>query len=296
MKKFQSLLSIVLCFVLLFGFGWNAIAQSPKTITNSIGMKLVLIPKGIFHMGSPVKEERLKTYYDEVQHDVAISKYYYLGAFEVTQAQYKKVMCENPSRFQGDELGEQNRQTGKPLKEIDGSNHPVERVTWEDAVKFCKLLSELPEEKKAGRIYRLPTEAEWEYACRAGSKTAFSFDEKLNSEDEYIWHSGNSNGQTNPVGRKKPNAWGLHDMHGNVWEWCSDKYSEYPKNPVIDPAGSEDGVGHVIRGGCWGEGLLRCRSANRKKFEAVCCGFDWLDFQNGEHGFRVAMVPNSFDI
>ncbi|MFM9065023.1 MAG: formylglycine-generating enzyme family protein, partial [Pirellula sp.] len=175
-----------------------------REITNSIGMKLVLIPKGTFKMGSPESEEGSNG--DETQHEVTISKDYYLGVYEVTQAQYEKVMGANPSYFQGEEI------------EGSSSNHPVELVSWEDAVEFCKKLSDLPEEKAAGRVYHLPTEAQWEYACRAGSKSRYSFGESSKSLGDYAWFYGNSKGQTHPVGEKKANAWGLYDMHGNVWE------------------------------------------------------------------------------
>ena len=153
-------------FVLMLIFFVDQLqAQTPKEITNSIGMKLVLIPKGTFMMGSPESEEgRDKN--DETQHEVTISKDYYLGVYEVTQAQYEKMMGKNPSYFQGAKVGNEN------------ANLPVEKISWDDAVEFCKKLSDLPEEKKVGRVYRLPTEAEWEYACRAGSKTAYSFDDE----------------------------------------------------------------------------------------------------------------------
>ncbi len=159
-------LSVFLSSLLMIGMillDRHVFAQSPKEIANSIGIKLVLIPKGTFMMGSPKTEEgRVQ---DETQHQVTISKDYYLGVTEVTQGQYEKVMGTNPSNFQG--------------KKIEGSssNHPVDKVSWEDAVEFCQKLSELPEEKAAGRVYRLPTEAEWEYACRAGRKTAYTFGE-----------------------------------------------------------------------------------------------------------------------
>jgi formylglycine-generating enzyme required for sulfatase activity len=179
-------------------------AQADREITNSIGMKLVLIPKGTFTMGSPENEQvgELSRELDEPQHEVTISQDYYLGVYEVTQAQYKKVMGENPSSFQGANVAERDPQTGRVLKEIDSSNHPVEMVSWQDAVKFCQRLSELPEEKKAGRVYRLPTEAEWEYACRAGSKKAFSFGNGVKSLSDHAWYRENSNLQTHPVGEK----------------------------------------------------------------------------------------------
>jgi formylglycine-generating enzyme required for sulfatase activity len=230
--------------------GCQTYAQSPKTITNSIGMKLVLIPKGTFMMGSPASEQGRDD--DETQHEVTISKDYYLGVFEVTRGQYEKVMGTNPSYFQ-------KRVIGKS----DSSMYPVEQVSWEDAVEFCKKLSELPEEKKAGRVYHLPTEAEWEYACRAGSKAAYSFGANSKTLGDYAWFGGNSGLQTHPVGEKKANAWGLYDMHGNVLEWCSDCWGKYPKGSVSDPSGPSEGSFRVYRGGCWSIVAASCRSANR---------------------------------
>ena len=241
----------------------------PK-ITNSIGMKLVLIPKGTFTMGSPIEEKG--RFGHEEQHEVTISQDYYLGVTEVTQAQYEKMMGKNPSYFQGAKVGNANTAL------------PVENVSWDDAVEFCKKLSDLPEEKKAGRVYRLPTEAEWEYACRSGSKSAYSFGESSKSLGDYAWFDENSNGQTHPVGQKKPNAWGLYDMLGCVWEWCSDWYDEYPKGAVSDPTGPIKGSVRVRRGGSWRYVAACCRSANRGRY-APSYGVDDL-------GFRVALSPS----
>jgi formylglycine-generating enzyme required for sulfatase activity len=246
-------LSIFLSSLLIFGMiqlGSQVSAQSPKTITNSIGMKLVLIPKGTFQMGSPIEEEGGCD--DEEQHQVTISKDYYLGVTEVTQGQYEKVMGINPSHFQK-----------RAILKSDSSMYPVENVSWEDAVEFCKKLSDLPEEKQAGRVYRLPTEAEWEYACRAGNTTAFSFGESSESLGYYAWFGSNSNSQTHPVAEKKPNNWGLYDMHGNVEEWCSDYYGDYPKGEVSDPVGPHEGWPRVYRGGSWRIDAAFCRSASR---------------------------------
>jgi len=269
----------------------SVLAQEAKEITNSIGMKLVLIPKGTFTMGEPIQGGTFKMGQEQLEHEVTISKDYYLGVYEVTQAQYEKVMGENPSYFQGDKAAERHPQTGRIVKDGDGSNHPVERVSWYDAVKFCQRLSELPEEKKAGRVYRLPTEAEWEYACRAGSKTYYSFGDNPESLGDYAWFGENSNGQTHPVGKKKPNAWGLYDMHGNVWEWCSDRYSgRYPTGAVTDPVGPKEGSARVNRGGSWGGGAALCRSAHR---HCSSPAFRIADHPPYSHyGFRLALSPS----
>jgi formylglycine-generating enzyme required for sulfatase activity len=249
MKRSLSFFSVVLVLFYLLALLDQARAQAPKEITNSIGMKLVLIPKGTFMMGSPESEEGRQK--DETQHEVTISKDYYLGVYEVTQAQYEKVMGKNPSYFQGPKVGNEN------------ADLPVENVSWDDTVEFCKKLSDLPEEKKAGRLYRLPTEAEWEYACRAGSKTAYAFDDEEGLLPEYGWFSRNSSRRTHTVGLLEPNAWGLYDMHGNVWEWCSDRYGDYPKGAVSDPSGPKEGSYRVFRGGGWSLGAAFCRSACR---------------------------------
>ena len=269
---FQSICKGVIAVSLWLGVGASiSSAQPPKEITNSIGMKLVLIPKGTFMMGSPESEKGRNE--NETQHEVTISKDYYLGVHEVTQAQYEKVIGKNPSHFQGAIVGNEN------------ADLPVEQVSWDDAVAFCKKLSDLPEEKKAGRVYRLPTEAQWEYACRAGSKTAYSFDDEEGLLPVYGWFIRNSSQRTHTVGLLEPNAWGLYDMHGNVWEWCSDWHEEYPKGAVSDPSGPREGSGRVSRGGGWGLVAAFCRSASR----------NWYDpsfRDNRDNGFRVALSPS----
>jgi formylglycine-generating enzyme required for sulfatase activity len=252
MKRSLSFFFVVFVLFQLLAPLHPAKAQAPKEITNSIGMKLVLITKGTFMMGSPESEEGRKE--NETQHKVTISKDYYLGVYEVTQAQYEKVMGKNPSSFPVAKVGNEN------------ADLPVENVSWNDAVEFCKKLSDLPEEKKAGREYRLPTEAEWEYGCRAGSKTAYAFDDEEGLLPEYGWFNRKSSGRTHTVGLLEPNAWGLYDMHGNVWEWCSDRYGDYPKGAVSDPSGPKEGSYRVIRGGCWGSDAAICRSAIRYWF------------------------------
>jgi formylglycine-generating enzyme required for sulfatase activity len=208
---------------------------------------------------------------------VTISKDYYLGVYEVTQAQYEKMMGKNPSRFQGDNL------RGDSLRR-DSTNHPVEQVSWADAVEFCKTLSELPEEKKAGRVYRLPTEAEWEYACGAGTRAVYSFFE-AQSLGDYAWFRENSHEKSHPVGQKKANAWGLHDMYGNVWEWCNDWHGKYPKGTISDPTGPKDGSNRVGRGGSWCDFAFDCRRAPRYGV--------YPSIRDSSGGFRVALSPSA---
>jgi formylglycine-generating enzyme required for sulfatase activity len=257
--------------VIFLSFAEHLQAQHPKEITNSVGMKLVLIPKGTFMMGSPESEQGRNE--NENQHEVTISKDYYLGVYEVTQAQYEKVMGKNPSYFQGAKVGNEN------------TDLPVDNVSWDDTVEFCKRLSDLPEEKKAGRLYRLPTEAEWEYACRAGSKTAYSFDDEEGLLPEYGWFKRNSSDRTHTVGLLEPNAWGLYDMHGNVWECCSDRYGDYPKGAVSDPSGPKVGSSRVYRGGSWYDVAASCRSALRFRIAPVV-RYYFL-------GFRLALSSQS---
>ncbi len=271
MKLPHPFFSVFLVLFELLALLHPARAQAPKEITNSIGMKLVLIPKGTFMMGSPESEKGRKE--NETQHEVTISKDYYLGVYEVTQAQYEKVIGKNPSRFQGAIVGNEN------------ADLPVENVSWHDAVEFCKKLSDLPEEKKAGRVYRLPTEAQWEYACRAGGETAYSFGESSESMCDYAWFNGNGNFQTHPVGENKANAWGLYDMHGNMGEWCSDWYGRYPKGAVSDPTGPKEGSLRVNRGGSWHYEAASCRSAVRYG------NVPSYRFRN--YGFRVALSSQS---
>jgi formylglycine-generating enzyme required for sulfatase activity len=263
-------LSMFLSSLVIFGMiqlDCNLLAQSPKEIANSIGMKLVLIPKGTFIMGSPESEEGRQE--NESQHEVTISNDYYLGAYEVTQTQYQTVTGNNPSCYQGALVGNQD------------ADLPVENVSLDDAVEFCKKLSELPEEKKAGRVYHLPTEAQWEYACRAGSKTIYSFDDEEGLLPKYGWFKRTSSQRTHTVGLLEPNAWGLYDMHGNVWEWCSDWYGEYPKGAVSDPTGPTMGTDRVNRGGCWLYPATNCRSASRNWAKS--------SYRDGLLGFRVAL-------
>ncbi len=214
-----------------------------------VSLKLAPIPAGTFLMGSPKgdigaafnESDRLKAK-DYYQHEVTLSRAFLIGVTEITQAQYRRVTGQNPSVFKGDDL-------------------PVDNVSWDDAVKFCELLS-----AKTGKVVRLPTEAEWEYACRAETSTRYYFGQDPDHAflADHAWYEANSGRRTQPVGKKTPNRWGLHDMGGNVWEWCSDFFKgPYEDKTVTDPRGAPAGDTRVMRGGCWDTGPLSARSANR---------------------------------
>jgi formylglycine-generating enzyme required for sulfatase activity len=225
----------------------------PKDWTNSIGMKFVWISPGSFIMGSPKNEEGRSD--DEIQHAVTLSKGFFMGIHLVTQEQWKEIMNNNPSHFKGKK------------------NLPVDTVSWEECQEFIKKLRE-----KDNKPYRLPTEAEWEYGCRAGTRTAYNFGNNSDILNEYAWFAENNvPNTTHGVGQKTPNAWGLHDMHGNLWEWCQDWYGDYPQNEVVDPQGPNTGKFRILRGGSWGDGPAFCRSAFRARTEPSdrnnTCGF-----------------------
>jgi formylglycine-generating enzyme required for sulfatase activity len=248
------------------------LSEPEKTITNSIGMKLAYIPSGEFTMGSPDKEANRQPI-EGPQHKVKITKAFYLGVYEVKQSEYEKVVGKNPSAFK------------------DSPDHPVESVIWDEAVEFCKKLSELPEEKTAGRVYRLPTEAEWEYACRAGTKTVFHYGDSLSSKQANFngdqpygsAEKGVRIGKSTQCGSYAPNRWGLFDMHGNVCEWCLDAARPYTANAVEDPRGSEAAGGsRVLRGGGWRGVAWPCRCAMRSPYP--------LSSRINDVGFRVVLV------
>jgi formylglycine-generating enzyme required for sulfatase activity len=227
------------------------------TIRNSIDLQLVPIPAGKFRMGSPTTEAG--RYSDEPPREVTISRGFHMSVTEVTQSQYQAVMGSNPSI-------------------VRQPQHPVENVTWQEAVRFCEALSNRPEEKAAGRSYRLPTEAEWEYAARASQTTRFHFGDELERLSDFAWFKSNSDGNTpQAVKQKQPNAFGLYDMYGNVYEWCSDWYVKLPSGAATDPQGPTTGGERVMRGGSFRDDAKFLRSAARMSYppqEAKAfCGF-----------------------
>ncbi len=206
--------------------------EEKEDLGKDVKLEMVLIPAGKFVMGSPKKEKDRSD--DETQHEVTLTKPFYIGKYEVTQEQWEAVMGKNPSRRKGAKL-------------------PVTDVSWNDCQDFIKKLN-----AKTNGGYRLPTEAEWEYSCRAGTSTAYSYGDKLTRSDANI--DGDS---TKAVGSYKPNAFGLYDMHGNVFEWCNDCYANYPAGAVIDPKGPATGKSRVLRGGSYYWTASIARSSNR---------------------------------
>ena len=231
--------------------------QPSNNFTDSIGITFVRIELGEFTMGSPASEEGRSD--DEAPHRVKLTKGFFMAEMLVTQAQWKAVMGNNPSNFPGDNL-------------------PVECVFWRDAVTFCKKLSE-----KEGRHYRLPTEAEWEFACRAGTQHKYYFGDDASQLGKYAWYLSNSNVETHAVAKRIPNAWGLYDMLGNVEEWCSDWYADYPTSAVTNPKGPHVGKEHVLRGGAWNCPASFCRCAYRDHGTP--------DVGYNSAGFRVVLDP-----
>mgnify|MGYP005640386977 CR=1 FL=1 len=220
------------------------------SFTNTLDMTFKEIPAGTFMMGSP--EEEIGRDDDETQHPVTISKAFYMQTTEVTQGQWKGVMGTEPWK-------------GKPTVK-EGPNNAATYVSWVDAIAYCEKLSE-----KEGKTYRLPTEAEWEYACRAGTETRWSFGDDEKVLGDYAWYDKNvaeivSEQYAHQVGLKKPNAFGLYDMHGNVYEWCHDYYEEdyYKQSREKDPTGPASGSFRVLRGGAWRYFAPLTRSAFRK--------------------------------
>ncbi|MEI8373597.1 MAG: formylglycine-generating enzyme family protein, partial [Planctomycetota bacterium] len=219
---------------------------------SGVKLDMVLIPAGSFTMGDA----------SEKPHKVTITKPFHLGKYEVTQEQWEAVMGSNSSRFKG-------------------PKNPVEQVSWDECQQFLIKLNA----KSGGRggKFVLPTEAQWEYACRAGSTGEFCFEGDEKKLGEYAWYDENSGSETHPIGKKKPNAFGLYDMHGNVWEWCQDGYGTYGAEAVTNPSGPTTGSLRVFRGGGWYDGARHCRSADR--------GWSTPGNRSSNLGFRVSRVP-----
>jgi len=237
-------------------------------ISNSIGMKFRLLPTGEFLMGtSPSKADR---YEEEHLHREEISQEFYLGKFEVTQAQWKSVMGTQPWE------GEENVR--------EGDDFPATFISYRDADEFCKKLS-----AREGKKYRLPSEAEWEYACRAGSQNAYSFGNDISILEQYGWYDKNTeevgNEFAHQVGQRLANEFGLYDMHGNVWEWCRDLYDDdFRGDDAVQLVGPNDDEHRVIRGGSWSGFEFSCRSATRAPAA--------IDARGNDLGFRVMRVLN----
>ncbi len=258
-----SLWSVVL--LAMTGTADSETGDRPKELTLQLGggvkLEMVLIPAGQFMMGSPDLDKDAPAD-EKPQHRVRITKPFYLGKYLVTQEQWQAVM-------------------GNPRGSIKGPKNPVESVSWDECQEFLQQLDKQP----GGGKFHLPTEAQWEYACRAGSSAKYFFGNKESELDDYAWYRKNSHITSHPVGEKKPNAWGLYDMYGNVWEWCADRYSDeyYARSPADDPTGPAKGTGRVVRGGSWDAPALRCRSARRAPFYP----------ERGDYllGLRIAFVP-----
>jgi formylglycine-generating enzyme required for sulfatase activity len=259
---------------------------SPRELkSEATGMVLIRIEPGQFLMGSLDSDEEADDD-EKPRHRVRITRPFYLGTHEVTQGEYEGVMGRNPSWFSA-RGGGMARDTRRDTREF-----PVENVSWDDAIEFCDRLSEREGltpydrpgagEPSDGDGYRLPTEAEWEYACRAGTATKYSSGDDVARLDEFAWHAGNSSSTAQPVGCKDPNAFGLHDMHGNVWEWCADWYEVgyHRDSLLVDPISSSRTSNRVARGGSWYSIPSYCRSANRDRFAP--------GDRNDHLGFRVA--------
>ena len=264
----NSLFVIAVCVALI---SLTGCCSGNTFVIKEINLELVKCPAGSFMMGSP--KEELGRSDDEKLHLVTITKPFYIGKFEVTQSQYVALMEKNPSEFVN-------------------QNNPVESVSYYDAKAFCdKLNSKYINILPKGYKFDLPTEAQWEYACRAGTTTALNNGKNLTkvdgacfNVDEVAWYGENSGKTTHEVGQKKPNAWGIYDMHGNVFEWCRDWYGEYPTSEANDPQGPDNGSKRVERGGYYWLGADLCRSAFRFREE-------YYDRGSSSVGFRVALVP-----
>jgi formylglycine-generating enzyme len=265
----NKLLAAMFVALLMVGCGEEAQKEAKDESAAPLGenftvpdlnLTMIWVEPGTFMMGSPETEEMRRK--DETQHQVTLTEGFYLGKYEVTQAQWKRVMGSNLSKFKG-------------------ADRPVEEVSWYDAVEFCEKLTEM--ENKAGRVpegmaYQLPTESQWEYACRAGTTTVYSWGDSISSKNASYSRDINRDGTT-PVGKYPANPWGFHDMHGNVDEWCADWYDDYPSGAVTNPEGPASGSARVGRGGSWYRGGAGLRSAKRASIPP--------SYRHNARGFRV---------
>ncbi|MFM9965232.1 MAG: formylglycine-generating enzyme family protein [Planctomycetaceae bacterium] len=237
------------------------LAALPKSVedwTNAVGVRFKLIQPGNFLMGDNAGD-----YYEKPAHQVTITRPFYCGVFPVTQAEYRAVTGQTPSHFKGE-------------------RRPVEQVSWDEATAFCAKLNQQNESRPPGMIYRLLSEAEWEYCCRAGTTTSWCCQSEAKL-GEYAWFGANAGSETHDVGTKKANAWGLHDFHGNVWEWCLDWTGSYSGQAVNDPVNLVAASLRVYRGGGWSIGAAGCRSAFRRCYAP--------DGRSIDLGFRLALGP-----
>jgi formylglycine-generating enzyme required for sulfatase activity len=252
---------LVLLLDLLFQPGCRQDSGSPGNRLESTGRPGALVPlTNMVHI-TPGTFVRIK-------HPVTLTRDYWIANYEVTQAEYASLVRTNPSYFKGD------------------PQRPVEKITWFEAANYCAEMTK--RERATGHLpadyeYRLPTEAEWEYACRAGTTNFYSFGNSTNQADQYAWTMENASGTSHPVGQKRPNAWGLYDMHGNVWEWCSDWFAPYPATALTNPVGPAKSAYKVFRGGGWNQAIEYARSRNRFMMSPT----------NGIHfvGFRIVLGP-----
>ncbi len=265
----------------IFGFRIKDVLvadERPKEIKTESGVEMILLPGGWFIMGDDKGEVD-----ERPAHKIYVAPFY-MDKYPVTQEEYERVMGENPSRWKG-------------------GRNPVEQVRWSDAVRYCNARSRLEGLQPCYNLetwecdfdadgYRLPMEAEWEFACRAGTKTRYFFGDNPRKLKLYAWFKGNSGGRPRPVGRKLPNPWGLYDMYGNVWEWCNDFYKVdyYGESPLKNPKGPKTGNTKVLRGGSWNSKAEECRSSYRYNenpgYTDVCFGYDIYGFRC-VRGFRV---------
>lgn len=260
----SRILIIIFLFLLCTGAGYSQNSGSAKVISlpHDVSMEFVFIPPGSFYMGSDTSEKDRHGDEGPVRH-VSITKGFYLGKFEVTQAQWMAVMKNNPSIFQNTD---------------DWYNYPVDNVSWNDCREYISRLNSL-----GLGVFRFPTEAEWEYACRAGTISRYYWGDDPDDWQvyEYAWAFSRAEGKSHPAGEKKPNPWGLYDMSGNMWEWCSDWREPYLPVDTINPTGQASGTSKIYRGGSWFNKPATLRSANRNGHEP--------DTKGTNSGFRIVL-------